>query len=579
MNDHMANQLLISPHVSLPQLQDFLAQAKPDERVRTKRIHGQHVLYTSPKHRANPMNWLTRITHLKRAGAATALGLILDKAGLPSSQVLHDFARFDKSIRADSVLKSIEMHALPGENQITVKGKVYTLGEQLGAGGGGTVRLARCGSEQIVVKTVKVGSFYTRLDVALNEVQSHARAAKGGHANVVGLLGSVLVKTKQSGPDDLLIALEYAPHGDAVAAGRRIKEHEASGALTPEQAHAARVWVMKGFLQGLHQVHRQGLTHLDVKLENFLIGDGGRIMICDFGLARELDATFQPTNREAGQPSNHAPELLEAFMKHDIVAQSTGDAYSLGVAAFRLFFGELPFNTYGQHGNFNIDDEVQLYHQEVKRAGSEMGITAWLDKRYQTSFSETQAAGLIDMLMAAEADQRLDVPAALEIVQREEGAAFNAAGWNNADPGSMVSRAVCLSTDDAWLLGQLEQMDADLGSLRERSGTPPDLIRQRAQQIAARLPEHPALADFNASLQSLCTQLEALHAAAGGPVPLQTASQTMQALVEFRAETKLRLSGPIEAGRLRIGNRNGDELLTGSLSEARQRNRVHSVVT
>jgi serine/threonine-protein kinase len=86
----------------------------------------------------------------------------------------------------------------------------------------------------------------------------------------------------------------------------------------------------------LAAVHREGLVHGDVKAQNVMREDGGRIVLMDFGAGRER---IPSVNRGTvtGTPLYMAPEVLAGG---DVTERS--DLYSLGVLLFRLSTGEYP---------------------------------------------------------------------------------------------------------------------------------------------------------------------------------------------------------------------------------------------
>ena len=77
------------------------------------------------------------------------------------------------------------------------------------------------------------------------------------------------------------------------------------------------------FLAGLEAIHRAGLVHRDVKPENIMLTRAGRVVLMDFGLARQEDSG---AGTVAGTPAYMAPEQA-AGMKVDARA----DVYSAGV--------------------------------------------------------------------------------------------------------------------------------------------------------------------------------------------------------------------------------------------------------
>ncbi len=86
----------------------------------------------------------------------------------------------------------------------------------------------------------------------------------------------------------------------------------------------------------LAAVHRVGLLHRDVKAQNVLRENGGRIVLMDFGTGEELKLALG-TPRMVGTPMYLAPELFRGQ-----AATVQTDLYSLGVLLFYLVTGEFP---------------------------------------------------------------------------------------------------------------------------------------------------------------------------------------------------------------------------------------------
>jgi TolB-like protein/Tfp pilus assembly protein PilF len=89
--------------------------------------------------------------------------------------------------------------------------------------------------------------------------------------------------------------------------------------------------------RALAAVHRAGFIHCDVKAQNVMRAEGGRIVLMDFGAARLMRAGAEGPSRIAGTPVYLAPELLM-----DGVPTVRSDLYSLGVLLYYLVTGEFP---------------------------------------------------------------------------------------------------------------------------------------------------------------------------------------------------------------------------------------------
>lgn len=95
--------------------------------------------------------------------------------------------------------------------------------------------------------------------------------------------------------------------------------------------------------RGLDAAHRRGMVHRDIKPSNLLVDSRGAVRVSDFGLAKCLYAPsgLTSTGQTMGTPHYMSPEQCrgeEADIRSDI--------YALGVTAFEMLTGRLPF--YGQ---------------------------------------------------------------------------------------------------------------------------------------------------------------------------------------------------------------------------------------
>ncbi len=90
--------------------------------------------------------------------------------------------------------------------------------------------------------------------------------------------------------------------------------------------------------RALAAVHGAGVVHRDVKAENVLREEGGRILLTDFGAGIEVQDEQGPRDEHvSGTPLYMAPELFRGAP-----ATQRSDIYSLGVLLHRLVTGSFP---------------------------------------------------------------------------------------------------------------------------------------------------------------------------------------------------------------------------------------------
>ncbi len=104
--------------------------------------------------------------------------------------------------------------------------------------------------------------------------------------------------------------------------------------------------VLRQLAGALDYAHSQGVVHRDIKDSNVMFDRHGSAFIVDFGIARltEVTSKLTGTGMTLGTPSYMSPEQWRGETAHP-----ASDQYSMGVMAFALLTGELPFDAPNPH--------------------------------------------------------------------------------------------------------------------------------------------------------------------------------------------------------------------------------------
>ncbi len=93
--------------------------------------------------------------------------------------------------------------------------------------------------------------------------------------------------------------------------------------------------------EGLEHVHNRGIIHRDLKPSNLLLARENRIVITDFGLARDTqsETTILKPGEMMGTPPYMSPEQIQG-----LPVDKRTDIYSLGVVLYKLMTGQRPYD-------------------------------------------------------------------------------------------------------------------------------------------------------------------------------------------------------------------------------------------
>ncbi len=90
---------------------------------------------------------------------------------------------------------------------------------------------------------------------------------------------------------------------------------------------------------GVAAAHEAGVIHRDLKPDNVIIADDGRVVVMDFGVAREIDEDGEGVRIIIGTPAYMAPEQAENIADLD----GRADQYAIGTILYEMVTGQPPF--------------------------------------------------------------------------------------------------------------------------------------------------------------------------------------------------------------------------------------------
>ena len=233
--------------------------------------------------------------------------------------------------RADRIFSALA-DALPGT---VIEGK-YRLDERIGVGGSGVVfrgehlDLGR----PIAVKIFKPWPGNDSAE-ALERFRSEGKvAARIEHPNAVQVFDFGI-----SGDGLVYLVMQLLE-------GRSLSEELAD---QPRPTFERVLSIVDAVASVLETAHEIGVVHRDIKPENIFLhtsADGEVVKVVDFGIAKMMDGPRQEVSgitlagTMVGTPTYMAPERFEA---DSCEVGPPSDVYALGILAFRLFTGSLPF--------------------------------------------------------------------------------------------------------------------------------------------------------------------------------------------------------------------------------------------
>ena len=117
--------------------------------------------------------------------------------------------------------------------------------------------------------------------------------------------------------------------------GVELKDKINSGLMKVDDA----IDVIIQIAEGLGKAHEKGVIHRDIKSSNIMITKDGKVKIMDFGLAKLSDnSVITVKGTTLGTAAYMSPEQAQGKSSTYL-----SDIWSLGVVAYEILTGELPF--------------------------------------------------------------------------------------------------------------------------------------------------------------------------------------------------------------------------------------------
>lgn len=206
----------------------------------------------------------------------------------------------------------------------------YVLGDVIGTGSYAQVRecIDRRSLERFAIKIVDTAYLKRKAPLSLVNQQQEIRLLKRlKHENIISMRECIMKDTK------LYIVLDFCTYvlHDLLA-------HQPDKRLNADLARD----LFTQLMHGMRYLHSLGIVHRDIKPQNLLITNCGKLKIIDFGVSHLLSMWQRDdicSNYE-GSPLFQAPEVVTGQPKY---AGYKVDVWSAGVTLYLMLFGRHPF--------------------------------------------------------------------------------------------------------------------------------------------------------------------------------------------------------------------------------------------
>ena len=208
----------------------------------------------------------------------------------------------------------------------------------------GTILDRKCRSTELIgtggmAQVYKAVNMSNRRTVAVkmlkeeykNDAEFLRRFSREANA-ILTLSHENIVRAFDAGTHDGLpyLVMEYVE-------GRTLKDLIAANGSLPVRTA---IGITCQILDALSAAHAHGIIHRDVKPQNVIVTDKGRVKLADFGIAREAKAS---TVTFSGQKVLGSVHYISPEQAKGTLATEQSDLYSVGVCLYEMLTGTVPF--------------------------------------------------------------------------------------------------------------------------------------------------------------------------------------------------------------------------------------------
>uniref|UniRef100_A0AAV2LXG5 non-specific serine/threonine protein kinase n=1 Tax=Knipowitschia caucasica TaxID=637954 RepID=A0AAV2LXG5_KNICA len=232
----------------------------------------------------------------------------------------------------------------------------YEVMQTLGRGAYGKVKKAmeRASMRTVAIKSIRKERIHDDLDRIHIQREIEITSALQ-HPNIIRF--HEVFESK----DKIVIVMEYASRGelfDYIQERKRLQETEARS-------------LFRQITSAVHYLHKNGVVHRDLKLENILLDQDLNVKLADFGLSNHFQkGTLLQTY--CGSPLYASPEIVQGqpYQGPEV------DCWALGVLLYALMYGSMPFD--GASHKVLIEQIIHCRYRRPDPPSDACALIDWL---------------------------------------------------------------------------------------------------------------------------------------------------------------------------------------------------------